>query len=214
MFTGLVEEIGRLRRIARVGNGAQLQIDCSVVRQGLKLGDSVAVDGVCLTVTALASDGFVVDVVAETLERTNLAARQTGAAVNLERALRAGDRLGGHFVLGHVDGLARVVSLWPEPQGYRARFSAPPSLSPLIAEKGSLALNGVSLTVAAVDGNVFEVALIPYTLEHTNLGELHVGDPVNLEVDVLARYVDRILATRERSAGSGITEERLRELGF
>ena len=214
MFTGLVEEVGRVVDLVRGEEGARLRIACSLVRQDLRLGDSVAVDGACLTVTALEPSGFSVDVVAETLERTNLQYRQPGAAVNLERSLRVGDRLGGHLVLGHVDGLAEVVALYPESTGYRARFALPTELTRFVAEKGSVALNGVSLTVASVQGNEFEVALIPFTLENTNLGQLRPGDQVNLEVDVLARYVDRILAARAQNSREGLTEERLKEMGF
>jgi riboflavin synthase len=198
MFTGIVQEIGVIRRSdARVGApGAEdrrVEVEfASIARDRLNLGDSICVDGVCLTVTALGPAGFEADVSGETLRVTTLGAKQPGARVNLEPALRAGDSLGGHWVSGHVDGIADVLTTGDEGRSRRIEFAAPKPLARYIARKGSVTLDGVSLTVNDVDGVKFTVNLIPHTLEVTTLGTLAAGSRVNLEIDLLARYVERL----------------------
>jgi riboflavin synthase len=189
VFTGLVREVG-----AVVGfDGARLTIAAPATAAGVQLGDSVAVDGVCLTVVARLESTISFDAVPETLGRTSLGALAQGSRVNLEPALRAGDPLGGHYVQGHVDGVGSVRSVEPEGDGKRIAFTAPADLLPYVVEKGSIAVQGTSLTIAAVDDGGFEVALIPHTLEATTLGALKPGDDVNLEADVLAKYVEKLL---------------------
>jgi riboflavin synthase len=198
MFTGIVQEIGALQRIeARTGSGAaeDRRIDVSfatIARDRLNLGDSICVDGVCLTVAALGDSTFAADVSGETLRVTTLGSATVGALVNLEPALRAGDSLGGHWVSGHVDGIAEVLSTSKDARSLRVDFSAPKVLARYIARKGSVTLDGVSLTVNEVDGVKFSVNLIPHTLEVTTLGRLAAGARVNLEIDLLARYVERL----------------------
>jgi riboflavin synthase len=198
MFTGIVQEIGTLQRIeARTGAGAaeDRRIDVSfanIARDRLNLGDSICVDGVCLTVAALGASSFSADVSGETLRVTTLGAKAVGARVNLEPALRAGDSLGGHWVSGHVDGIAEVVATSNDARSLRVDFAAPKPLARYIARKGSVTLDGVSLTVNEVDGVNFAVNLIPHTLEVTTLGRLAAGTRVNLEIDLLARYVERL----------------------
>jgi len=198
MFTGIVQEIGALRRIeARAGAGSaedrRIEVEFSnLARDRLNLGDSVCVDGVCLTVAALDAGGFHADVSGETLRVTTLGLKQAGARVNLEPALRVGDGLGGHWVSGHVDGIAEVVATSKDARSLRVDFSAPKALARYIARKGSVTLDGVSLTVNDVDGVEFTVNLIPHTLESTTLGTLAAGVRVNLEIDLLARYVERL----------------------
>ena len=194
MFTGIVEEIGEIVRVEPAGDGARLEIRGKTVTEGTRHGDSIAVDGVCLTVVGLDGEVFAVDVVAETLARSTLGGKAAGARVNLERAVRAGRRLGGHIVQGHVDGTAAVLDRVSGDHGERMRFSLPPALARYVVEKGSIAVDGVSLTVAAVDAESFTVALIPATLELTTLGARRPGDPVNLEVDVIAKYVEKQVA--------------------
>jgi riboflavin synthase len=189
MFTGLVREIGTV--ISMVDG--HLTIDGPETAAGRQLGDSVAIDGVCLTVVACADSALSFDAVPETLDRTALAALAQGSKVNLEPALRAGDALGGHYVQGHVDGVGTVRSVEPEGDGKRLAFDAEAELLRYVVEKGSIAVQGTSLTVAAVDEGGFEVALIPHTLEATTLGALQPGDRVNLETDVLAKYVEKLL---------------------
>jgi riboflavin synthase len=189
MFTGLVREIGTV--ISMVDG--HLTIDGPETAAGGQLGDSVAIDGVCLTVVARADSTLSFDAVPETLDRTALAALVQGSKVNLEPALRAGDALGGHYVQGHVDGVGTVRSVEPEGDGKRLAFDAQAELLRYVVEKGSIAVQGTSLTVAAVDEGGFEVALIPHTLEATTLGALQPGDRVNLETDVLAKYVEKLL---------------------
>jgi len=205
MFTGIVEEIGEIVRVEPAGDGARLEIRGKTVTEGTRHGDSIAVDGVCLTVVGLDGDAFTVDVVAETLARSTLGGKAAGARVNLERAVRADQRLGGHIVQGHVDGTAVVLGRTPGDHGERMRFSLPPALARYVVEKGSIAVDGVCLTVAAVDAESFTVALIPATLELTTLGARRPGEPVNLEVDVLAKYVEKQVAAyageRVREAG-------------
>jgi len=189
MFTGLVREVGT---VASMEDG-RLVVDAPVTAQGVQLGDSIAIDGVCLTVVACDDSSLSFDAVPETLARTALGTLDQGSRVNLEPALRAGDALGGHYVQGHVDGVGAVRSVEPEGEGKRVRFDAPAALLKYIVEKGSIAVQGTSLTVAAVDETGFEVALIPHTLQETTLGELEPEQPVNLETDVLAKYVEKLL---------------------
>lgn len=198
MFTGIVEEIGTVRDIAfpgGAGTDAVLMVEGPLATSDAAPGDSIAVDGVCLTVRDLAGDGtFTADVMPETLRRTTLGRLGAGSRVNLERALRADARLGGHVVQGHVDGVATLVSRDPGDRWDDLLFSAPASLLRYVAEKGSVAVGGVSLTVTRVDDETFGVSLIPTTLEATVLGDLAPGGQVNVEVDVLAKYVERLLA--------------------
>jgi riboflavin synthase len=189
MFTGLVREVGT---VATMVDG-RLTIDAPETAQGVELGDSVAIDGVCLTVVAHDATSLSFDAVPETLSRTALGTLDHGSRVNLEPALRAGEPLGGHYVQGHVDGVGSVRSVDPEGDGARVRFEAPTALLRYIVEKGSIAVQGTSLTVASVDDTGFEVALIPHTLKATTLGALEQGQRVNLETDVLAKYVEKLL---------------------
>jgi riboflavin synthase len=187
MFTGLVREVGRVVEL----DGGRLVVEVS---QDAALGDSVAIDGVCLTVVSAGGGTLAFDVVPETLARTALGALEPGAGVNVEPSLRAGDPLGGHYVQGHVDGVGTVRSVEPEGDGRRVWFDAPPDALRYVVEKGSIAVQGTSLTVADLDDGGFAVALIPHTLEATTLGGLEPGDRVNLEADVLAKYVEKLLA--------------------
>jgi riboflavin synthase len=198
MFTGIVLEIGELRRIeALAGAGGasdrRVEIACATIaRDRLELGASIAVDGVCLTVAAHGAGSFFADVSGETLGVTTLGAKQAGARVNLEPSLRAGDSLGGHWVSGHVDGIAEVLATAADARSLRVEIAAPAALARYIARKGSVTLDGVSLTVNDVAGNTFGVNLIPHTLEVTTLGSLRPGARINLEIDLLARYVERL----------------------
>ena len=191
MFTGLVEETGEILKVEE-GPFRRVYIAARTVLEDLKVGDSVAVDGACLTAVAVEEGGFWVELAQETLRRTAPTWR-VGHRPNLERALKVGDRLGGHFVTGHVDGVARLWEVREAPGAKDFYFLPPKALAPYIAEKGSVALNGVSLTVAGLAGEAVWVTLIPHTLGVTNLGRLRVGDGVNLEVDLIARYVARLL---------------------
>ena len=199
MFTGIVEEIGRARGIAfpgGAGEDAVLTVEGPLAASDAALGDSIAVNGVCLTVTSLGGDGsFTADVMPESLRRTALGDLVAGSPVNLERAVRADARLGGHVVQGHVDGVGVLVSRAPGERWDDLVLSAPGGLTRYVAEKGSIAVSGVSLTVTHVDDETFGVSLIPTTLEATILGRLMPGDRVNLEVDVLAKYVERLLVS-------------------
>ena len=193
MFTGIVTDIGEVSRVEMRGD-MRARIACHYDMAGVDLGASIACDGVCLTVIEKGPDWFDVDISAETLSKTNIGANgwASGRRLNLERALRVGDELGGHIVSGHVDGVARIDEMHDEGDSTRVSFSAPPGLARFIAEKGSVALNGTSLTVNEVAGAEFGVNLIPHTQEVTTWGEVKPGDQVNLEVDTMARYVARL----------------------
>ena len=212
MFTGIIEEIGSLRRLATVPAGARLEIGAAKVLEDAKLGDSIAVNGVCLTVVAQGSDYFAADVSAETLRRTSLKAARVGARVNLERPLTPSARLGGHIVQGHVDGTGDLIEARQAGEGWVVRVGFPPELGRYIVEKGSIAIDGISLTVAALEAKWFEIAIIPHTWRATNLSTLERGAPVNLEVDIIAKYVERLLA--RPPDGAGLTIEKLKELGY
>ena len=194
MFTGLVEEVGRVLEV-RPGRPTWVRIGAKKVLEDTQVGDSISVSGACLTAVELFPDSFAALLAEETLRRTAPRWR-AGARVNLERALKVGDRLGGHFVTGHVDGVGRVVRFDRRPGATDLYVEVPKDLEKYVAEKGSVAVDGVSLTVVSVRDRVFSVTLIPHTLEVTTLGELRVGDPVNLEVDLLARYLKRLLEAR------------------
>ena len=201
MFTGLVEEVGTV--VSRSGDdGAiRLVVAARTVIEGTALGDSIAVDGACLTVVHLDADAFAVDMVAETIRRTAIGSRAVGDPVNLERALRVGDRLGGHLVQGHVDGVGTVTATRSEGEGVRIAVHVPDDLRRYIVEKGSITVDGVSLTVATATADGFEVALIPHTLEHTTLGRLGPDHRVNLEVDLVAKYVEALHAPYQQPKG-------------
>lgn len=206
MFTGIVEEVGQVRSIQRDA----LVTQGSKVLEGTRIGDSIAVNGVCLTVVSLDSSSFKVNVMPETLQRTNLGDLRVGMRVNLERALKVGDRLGGHFVQGHVDAAGRLVSYQPIEKAVLVRYAAPSDLMAYIVSQGFIAVDGVSLTVVKVEASFFTVSLVEITQKTTNLIDRNAGDRVNLEVDILAKYVERSLHRRQ----PGITEEFLLEHGF
>ena len=196
MFTGLVEEMGTVRDLITVGDHTRLSIAAKTAREGLALGDSVAVDGTCLTVDELDPDGFWVGLSPETLVRTNFDERMTGDRVNLERSLLVGGRLGGHYVQGHVDGVARIVEKRPDGDSLRVWFTGPDELMPYIVTKGYICLDGVSLTVTEKHGNRFGVMLVAYTQLMITMPTKAVGASVNIEVDVFAKYVESLLEGR------------------
>ena len=193
MFTGLVEEIGVVDTLEQLDDAVRIAVRAPKVTEDANPGDSIAVDGVCLTVVDNNEGVFTADVMRETLDRSRLGTYREGSKVNLERALAAGQRMGGHIVQGHVDSVAEVVSRTPSQHWEVVRFTLPEALGRYVVEKGSITVNGTSLTVSAVGDDFFEVSLIPTTLRDTTAGELAVGDPVNLEVDIVAKYVEKMV---------------------
>lgn len=204
MFTGIVEERGVVGALDAAGGAARLEVRCEVVTEGAQVGESIAVNGCCVTITELTRTGFAADLMGETLARTALGDAQAGGGVNLERALRPVDRLGGHLVQGHVDGVTTIRSVLQQGEQTTMEIALPAELARYVAEKGSVAVDGVSLTVARVDDDSFAVGVIPHTLAVTTLGERQRGDRVNIEVDVLAKYVARLT----RQTGEAAEEER------
>ena len=201
MFTGIIEGVGLLARSENRGGDARLSIEVgSLSFADARLGESVSVNGVCLTVVAFDANSFEADASNETLALTTLGGLATGALVNLERAMRPTDRLGGHLVSGHVDGVGKVLDIQQDARAQRWRFTVPPALLRYIAKKGSICVDGVSLTVNEVDAVGFEVALIPHTVSNTAFARTSVGHAVNLEIDLVARYVERLLATDSAGA--------------
>lgn len=193
MFTGLIETMGRVGRFEPEGAGAGLSLEVPLYRNEVKIGDSIAVNGACLTVVEIAEEMFLFDLAPETLRRTNLGRLRHDDRVNLERALRVSDRLGGHWVQGHVDGIGQVRERRPDGDWEIYWFTCAPVLTRYMVSKGSIAVDGVSLTVVDVTPDAFSVALIPHTLAVTTLGNRRPGDPVNLETDILAKYVEKLL---------------------
>ena len=217
MFTGIITAIGAITTLQPGGGDIRLRIATGKLDLGdVRLGDSIAVSGVCLTAVELPGDGFWADASRETLERTTLGAAASGMKVNLEKALTPTTRLGGHLVSGHVDGIGVVTEWRPDGRSWRLRIQAPDPLARYIAEKGSICVDGVSLTVNRVDGAAFELNIIPQTLAETTLADFHAGRRVNLEVDLIARYLERLLLgdRAARPGRSGLTEDLLREHGF
>lgn len=212
MFTGIVADIGELRAATRIAAGTRLRLATGLDVADFALGESIAVNGVCLTVDAVGDGDFSADASPETLRRSSLGGLRPGSRVNLERALRPIDRLGGHFVLGHVDGVGQLTNRRSEGEFVLLSFSASREVARYLVGKGSVAVDGVSLTVAALSGDGFTVAAIPHTLGRTTLGDKRVGETVNLEADVLGKYVEKLL--KGERGGGGLTMEMLAEGGF
>ncbi len=212
MFTGIVEETGRVLRLERSGVFAALTVSARTVLEGTRLGDSIAVNGVCLTVTGLDADSFSADVMHETLNRSSLGALRAGSAVNLERALQAGGRFGGHIVSGHIDGVGQILQIRRDGNAVWFTVSAPQQLMRYVVEKGSIALDGISLTVAGTGPDWFSVSAIPHTVASTALAGRRVRDIVNLETDLIGKYVEKLL--QPAAPASGLTLERLQSLGY
>lgn len=216
MFTGIIQAVGSIRRREPRGDDMRMVIATGGLElSAVKIGDSIAVNGVCLTAVTLAADSFAADVSAETLQRSSLGALAEGDPVNLELALTLATPLGGHLVSGHVDGLGEVLERHPEGRSERFRIRAPDRLARYIAEKGSICVDGVSLTINAVEGSVFDLNIVPHTLAATTLGDFRPGRKVNLEVDLIARYLERLmLGDRAAQGNGGVTLDALRQHGF
>jgi riboflavin synthase len=212
VFTGIVEEMGTIRRIQPMQTACRLHIGAKVVLEGTSIGDSIAVCGVCLTVTGLHSDGFEADVMPETLRRSNLGQLTVGARVHLERAVAVGGRLGGHIVTGHIDGTGKLLRRRPEGNAEVLTFGASAEILRHIVEKGSIAIDGISLTVMAVDATTFSVGIIPHTAKETTLLTRKVGDSVNLECDIVGKYVEKLLGNSAKT--QGLSQQFLFENGF
>jgi len=210
VFTGIIETVGVIAQTRPRGGGIELSVEASLSGEPLQVGESVAVSGPCLTVERVIPGGFVVFASGETMRRTTVSRFRAGTRVNLERALVAGGRLGGHIVTGHVDATVRFLHARPHGESSELRFEAPEEVARFLATKGSIAIDGVSLTLNDVDSGVFSVTVIPHTLSATTLGNLGQGDLVNVEVDLIARYVHSFVS----SSGNGITEELLGKMGW
>ena len=219
MFTGITEQTGEIESIEGRSDGGRLSVSLAgtggaTIAADMKLGDSIAVNGCCLTVAEFDAHHFSADLSGETLRRTSLGEKKAGDIVNLERPLAAGGRLGGHFVQGHVDGTGRVTELSPEGQSWWLSVRVPEDLHRYVAEKGSIAIDGISLTVARWADGVASIAIVPFTYEHTNVRRMAVGDSVNLECDILAKYVESLLGERAARPESRLTVSQLIEEGF
>ncbi len=211
MFTGIIEEVGHIQSVTAIANGKELTIRAHTVLEGTREGDSIAVDGVCLTVTRLQPEQFTVQAVGETLEKTTLGTVHPGQYVNLERALAVGDRLGGHFVQGHVNGTGTIQTLRKRGDNYLLEITIPRHLRKYVILEGSIAIDGISLTVAHLDGTRIGINIIPHTMQHTNLQYKQVGQRVNIEVDLIAKYIENLLRF---SSDTTLTQNLLKQWGY
>ncbi|MGD0840065.1 MAG: riboflavin synthase [Candidatus Acidiferrales bacterium] len=214
MFTGIIETVGRLEALDLSATGGRLRVHAGALAGSRAIANSVAVNGCCLTVVALDDATFTADLSLETLHRTSFGEMERGALLNLERPLSAGAELGGHFVQGHVDGVGRITRLDPEGENWWLGVRVPDEIARYVAMKGSIAIDGISLTVAGWHDGIVEIAIIPFTYAQTNLGKAVVGNAVNLECDVLAKYIERLLEAREQTPQSRLTIDRLKAEGF
>ncbi len=217
MFTGIIEEIGQIESVQKGSKSAVLHIRCNEVLDGTRVGDSIAVNGVCLTVTSMNNRGYTADVMAETLERSSLGSLKSGSRVNLERAMPADGRFGGHIVAGHIDGTGTIVEISKDETAVWYRVRTEPDILRYIVEKGSITIDGISLTVARVSREDFSVSIIPHTQGNTTLADRRTGDIVNLETDIIGKYIEKLLQPKEpeqEQDGSKLTLEFLAENGF
>jgi riboflavin synthase len=212
MFTGIIEETGKIKSFSRHSNGAKIEVECAKVLEDVKLGDSISINGVCQTVVEISANSFCADVSEETLKVTNFDKFKIGEIVNLERALTLNSRLGGHIVSGHVDTLGKLLSVEKLSEFYDLKFEIFGGQEKYVVKKGSITINGISLTVAELEGNVVKIAIIPHTFENTNLRELKIGDFVNIETDILGKYVEKFLSSQDNN--SSISIKFLEENGF
>lgn len=215
VFTGIIEEVGVINRLSLSGNSGSIDVKASKVLEGTKIGDSIAVNGVCLTVTNLKSNGFIADVMPETIARSSLNILTTGSLVNLERAMPADGRFGGHIVSGHIDGTGIIEEIYGDENAVRISIRAANDIMQLIVEKGSITIDGISLTVASTAEDSFSVSVIPHTLSETSLIKKEIGNPVNLETDIVGKYVQKLLKSSSDEVKSNeLTIEYLKEMGF
>lgn len=214
MFTGIIEETGIVKSFIKNSNGADITIQCEKVLQDTKIGDSIAINGCCQTVVALGNDFFRANVSDETLIVTNFNLLKSGTPVNLERALTPTSRMGGHIVQGHVDCTGKFIKKEQLNDFYNLYFEIPTEQCKYVVKKGSIAINGISLTVADISGNIFHIAVIPHTFAQTTLSTLKIGDLVNIETDILGKYIEKLLSVSDNSAKSNIDENFLKENGF
>lgn len=208
MFTGIIEEVGKIEKFEKTEGGATATISCDAILKDKAIGQSIAINGACLTITKLHDKSFECDIINETLDKTNLGALKEGHRVNMEGALKANQALDGHLVQGHIDTLGTAKNITKSEKETRIEIEFPEGISHLLAFKGSITVNGISLTIAKLNEKTFEVAIIPHTIEQTNLGDLQVGEKINLEIDVIARYIERMLEARNGQAKFEFLKER------
>ncbi len=214
MFTGLIEEIGEVQNIIKSVKSAKLRIKACNILEDVKSGDSISTNGVCLTVTEHSFGSFTVDVMAETMRKSNLHLLSPGDRINLERALRAGDRMGGHIVSGHIDGMGIITKYEKEDNAVWVTINAEPEIMKYIIHKGSVSIDGVSLTVAYIDDTIFRVSIIPHTRDLTTLINKNIGDRVNIECDMIGKYIEKLLFKKEQEKKTGVDMEFLSQTGF
>lgn len=215
MFTGIIEHLGTIDALRLAGGGGRITVKAPSLAGKLAVSASIAVNGCCLTIVSVDADRFSADLTLETIDKTSFRSLKSGAAVNLEQPLAAGNEFGGHFVLGHVDGVGRVTELTPQGDGWRYGVEAPAEIARYIVPKGSVTIDGVSLTIANWRDRIAEIAVIPFTYEHTNIRDRKPGELVNLEADILGKYIERYLAARETpTASSSLSVENLVKQGF
>ena len=214
MFTGLIEEVGKIVKFEPMPGGKRVRILASKIVDDIKVDDSIAINGVCLTATKIESDGFWADAVGETLEKSSLSFLSEGSEVNIERALRFSDRLGGHLVQGHVNGLADVTGITKRGENYLLELRLPDQLTRYTIEEGSITIDGISLTIAQLSGNKIGLSIIPHTWNHTTLRNKKIGDKINIETDVIAKYIEKLMKGNSDNKGETITEDWLKRMGF
>jgi len=214
MFTGIIEEIGKVEKINSIAGGISLKILADKILEDISVNDSICVDGVCLTVTKLETTGFMVDAVGATLEKTTFNNIEPSTIVNLERSLKLNDRLGGHLVQGHVNGIGTISDIIQLGENYFIKIIIPHNLEQYLIKEGSIAVNGISLTIADLDKNIISISIIPHTWQNTNLRFKKNNDKVNIEIDILAKYVEKLLTKKDSASQKNITENWLRELGY
>lgn len=214
MFTGIIEEIGKIEKITPIAGGFSLRINAEKVIEDLSVNDSVCIDGVCLTVTKKENDAFWVDAVGATLEKTSFDFIKAGTYVNLERSVRLNDRMGGHLVQGHVNGIGIISEIKKLGENYLVKIIIPEDLEKYLIKEGSIAINGISLTIANVNKNEISISIIPHTWQNTNLKYKKLNDKVNVEIDILAKYVEKLLTKVNNSSDKNITENWLKEIGY